>query len=150
MQCWPDSLTHICATRGSWVNVDNSLFQHIWLWLSSIHYLCYLEGVMTWKHIQHYWPFVRGIHQSLVDSLHKGPVILSFDILSFDVSVSVWVKLHVFAHWRLTKVATILYFFLKEIFCILIEISSKFLPISPTDHKSVRPSPEYISSFWMW
>ena len=24
----------------------------------------------------HYWPFVRGIHQSLVDSLHKGPVML--------------------------------------------------------------------------
>ena len=23
----------------------------------------------------HYWPFVRGIHQSLVDSPHKGPVI---------------------------------------------------------------------------
>ena len=23
---------------------------------------------------QHYWPFVRGIHQSLVDSPHKGPV----------------------------------------------------------------------------
>ena len=22
----------------------------------------------------HYWPFVRGIHQSLVDSPHKGPV----------------------------------------------------------------------------
>ena len=22
----------------------------------------------------HYWPFVRGIHQSLVGSLHKGPV----------------------------------------------------------------------------
>ena len=25
----------------------------------------------------HYWPFVRGIHQLLVDSPHKGPVILS-------------------------------------------------------------------------
>ena len=23
----------------------------------------------------HYWPFLRGIHQSLVDSPHKGPVI---------------------------------------------------------------------------
>ena len=24
--------------------------------------------------VLHYWPFVRGIHQSLVDSPHKGPV----------------------------------------------------------------------------
>ena len=24
--------------------------------------------------VQHYWPFVRGIHQWLVDSPHKGPV----------------------------------------------------------------------------
>ena len=27
-----------------------------------------------------YWPFVRGIHQWLVDSLHKGPVMWTFDI----------------------------------------------------------------------
>ena len=29
-----------------------------------------------WKHPLHYWPFVRGIHQSLVDSPHKGPEML--------------------------------------------------------------------------
>ena len=33
---------------------------------------------MTWKWFLHYWPFVRGIHQWLVDSLHKGPSISSF------------------------------------------------------------------------
>ena len=27
---------------------------------------------MTCKHYPHYWPFVRGIHQSLVDSTHKA------------------------------------------------------------------------------
>ena len=26
---------------------------------------------MMWKHFPHYWPFVRGIHQSLVNSLTK-------------------------------------------------------------------------------
>ena len=30
--------------------------------------------VMTWICFIHYWPCVRGIHQSLVDSPHKGPV----------------------------------------------------------------------------
>ena len=35
-------------------------------------------------HFPHRWPFVRGIHQSLVDSPHKGPVRWNFDI-SFTV-----------------------------------------------------------------
>ena len=32
------------------------------------------DGIMSGKHVMHYWPFVRGIHQSMVDSHHKGPV----------------------------------------------------------------------------
>ena len=31
--------------------------------------------VMTWAVFTHCWPFVRGIHRSAVDSLHKEPVI---------------------------------------------------------------------------
>ena len=30
------------------------------------------DDVIKWKHLPHYWPFVRGIHQSLVNSPHKG------------------------------------------------------------------------------
>ena len=30
------------------------------------------DDVIKWKHLPHYWPFVRGIHQSPVNSLHKG------------------------------------------------------------------------------
>ena len=30
------------------------------------------DDVIKWKHFPHYWPFMRGIHQSLVDSPHKG------------------------------------------------------------------------------
>ena len=36
---------------------------------------------MKWKHFSHYWTFVRGIHRSPVDSLHKSQ--------SFDVSL-IW------------------------------------------------------------
>ena len=28
--------------------------------------------VIKWKHFPRYWPFLRGIHRSLVNSLHKG------------------------------------------------------------------------------
>ena len=27
----------------------------------------------NWEHLPHYWPFVRGIHRSPVNSPHKGP-----------------------------------------------------------------------------
>ena len=31
-----------------------------------------IDDVTKWKHFQRYWPFARGIHQSLVDYPHKG------------------------------------------------------------------------------
>ena len=30
------------------------------------------DNITKWKHFPHYWPFVRGIHWSPVDSPHKG------------------------------------------------------------------------------
>ena len=30
------------------------------------------DDVIKWKHFPRYWPFVRGIHRSRVNSLHKG------------------------------------------------------------------------------
>ena len=30
------------------------------------------DDVIKWKHFSHYWPFVREIHRSLVNSPHKG------------------------------------------------------------------------------
>ena len=30
------------------------------------------DDVIKWKHFPRYWPFVRGIHRSPVDSPHKG------------------------------------------------------------------------------
>ena len=36
-------------------------------WTAIIHY-----DVIKWKHFSRYWPFVRGIHRSPVNSPHKG------------------------------------------------------------------------------
>ena len=33
--------------------------------------LCH-DDVIKWKHFPRYWPFVRGIHRSPVNSAHKG------------------------------------------------------------------------------
>ena len=53
------------------------------------------DNVMAWKFFSHYWPFVRGIHRSTVDSPHKGPVVWSLELTvnrkvswrSFDITV---------------------------------------------------------------
>ena len=34
--------------------------------------LWYNDDVIQWKHFPRYWPFVRGIHRSPVNSQHKG------------------------------------------------------------------------------
>ena len=38
-------------------------------WISHIHNH---DDVIKWKHFPRYWPFVRGIHRSPVNSPHKG------------------------------------------------------------------------------
>ena len=38
------------------------------------HFICiwHQDVVIKWKHFPRYWPFVRGIHRSPVNSPHKG------------------------------------------------------------------------------
>ena len=82
-------LTHICVTRPQWVRPmlkddqeDNislkSTILHANIYYSSIQGMRYNESncchddVIKWKHFLRYWPFVRGIHRSPVNSPHKG------------------------------------------------------------------------------
>ena len=39
---------------------------------TSFHVWYYHDDVIKWKHFPRYWPFVRGIHRSPVDTLNKG------------------------------------------------------------------------------
>ena len=43
-------------------NIENDL-----IWFLLTH-----DDVIKWKHFPRHWPFVRGIHRSLVNSSHKG------------------------------------------------------------------------------
>ena len=67
-------------------------------WLKSLTMMCYLRistpvtwhrDVIEWKHFRHYCPIVRGIHQSQVDSPHKGTVTQTFDVSLLSVQTSV-------------------------------------------------------------
>ena len=45
------------------------------------------DDVIKWKHFPCYWPFVRGIHRSMVNSPHNGPVTRSFGVF-FDLPLN--------------------------------------------------------------
>ena len=67
-------LTHICLPVYPFLGgFLTPIFLSVLLELSWQHYI-YLaidDDIMKWKHIAHHWPFVKGIHQSLMYSLHK-------------------------------------------------------------------------------
>ena len=52
----------------------------------------YHDDVIKWKHFPRYWPFVRGIHWSPVNSLHKEPVTRSFMLYLICAWIKGWVN----------------------------------------------------------
>ena len=53
----------------------------LWSWMKG-----WKSNLLSLYGIPHYWPFVRGIHRWPMDSIHKGPVMLSFDTYFLFVS----------------------------------------------------------------
>ena len=58
----------------AWFRADtNSLSHQSWTsWLPLAYCPSSHDDVIKWKHFPRYWPFVRGIHRSPVNSPHKG------------------------------------------------------------------------------
>ena len=56
---WGRYIMSIGAVKPSWM-----------LWVNELHYSH--DDVIRWKHFPRYWPFVRGIHRSPVNSPHNG------------------------------------------------------------------------------
>ena len=59
---WRSRSTTVCFTCAR-----NIVFQHKINFCVDVH-----DDVIKWKHFPRYWPFVRGIHRSPVNSPHKG------------------------------------------------------------------------------
>ena len=43
-----------------------------WNYATNVYMHCHYDDVIKWKHFPRYWPFMRGIHRSPVNSPHKG------------------------------------------------------------------------------
>ena len=59
-----------CLTRRIMFFTDQSLANKGNI--TPLHSLQWHDDVIKWKHFPRYWPFVRGIHRSPVNSPHKG------------------------------------------------------------------------------
>ena len=60
---------------------------HILSIISSSH-----DDVIKWKHFPRYWPFVRGIHRSPVNSPHKGQWRGALVFSAICASINSWVS----------------------------------------------------------
>ena len=52
------------------------------------------DDVIEWKHLPRYWPFVRGIHRSPVNSPHKGQWRGAFMFSLICARINGWVNNH--------------------------------------------------------
>ena len=50
------------------ITLETATLQQAGCILAFVHH----DDVIKWKHFPRYWPFVRGIHRSPVNSPHKG------------------------------------------------------------------------------
>ena len=66
------SCLHVCYLYSRPYIIDP---RTVALWAARVSVMCTLlphDDVIKWKHFPRYWPFVRGIHRSPVNSPHKG------------------------------------------------------------------------------
>ena len=61
----------------------------VWLWISNDPFH---DDVIKWKHFSRYWPFVRGIHRSSVNSPHKGQWRGALMLSLICVGINAWVN----------------------------------------------------------
>ena len=54
--------------------------------------ICMHDDVIKWKHFPRYWPFVRRIHRSPVNSLHKGQWRGAFMFSLIYAQINLWVN----------------------------------------------------------
>ena len=69
--------THNAVIKASSSRIYHEMLRvvvkpHLSLWQSPVLPVMTYDGVIKWKHFPLYWPFVRGIHRSPVNSPHKG------------------------------------------------------------------------------
>ena len=63
---------YLLLSSGCCTNTDTRMKGGHWPVAVCSYNLLAHDDIIIWKHFPHYWPFVWGIHHSLVNSPHKG------------------------------------------------------------------------------
>ena len=64
---------HIVVSQTVELTTSSKLYSpHIYPFYAINHSQSVNDDVIKWKHFPRYWPFVRGIHRSPVNSTYKG------------------------------------------------------------------------------
>ena len=61
------------------------------------------DDVIKWEHFLRYWPFVRGIHRSPVNSPHKGHWCGTLMFRLICAWINGWVNSHEAGDWRRSR-----------------------------------------------
>ena len=77
----------------AWFNVNATLAWRLSVWhdvTATAGIVSPRGDVMTWQRSPHWWPFVKGIHQSPVSSPYKGPMMQNFEFSLLLVWTDYW------------------------------------------------------------
>ena len=79
--------------RGPWPTPDEVLSKRLSQNASTLTLpRCFHDDVMKWKQFPRYWPFVRGIHRSPVNSPYKGQWCAALMFSLICVWINCWVN----------------------------------------------------------
>ena len=101
MMPWHEIAFHITSSLWSessilwWIPITKFYIRSPnFLWLLLITKNIFHDDVMKWKHFLCYWPFVWAIHQSLVNSPHKGQWCGALIFSVICAQINSWVNNH--------------------------------------------------------
>ena len=86
----------VCAITCDPFKPDAPKFDQKWNHSHSIYH----DDVIRWKHFPRYWPFVRGMHRSPVNSPHKGQWRGALMVSLICVWINGWVNNREAGDWR--------------------------------------------------
>ena len=93
----PDGVDIRYRTRCAWP----CCIYNEWIWTQ--HAAPEHDDVIKWKHFPRYWPFVRGIHRSPVNSPHKGKWLRALMFSLIGTWINGWVNKREAADSRLNR-----------------------------------------------
>ena len=77
---------------SSWCWISRHLSDSSFSPFPYVHESCWYDDVIKWNHFPRYWPFVRGIHRSPVNSPYKGQWREAFMLSLICARINGWVN----------------------------------------------------------